>query len=49
MELYNLKDDPRETTDLAATQKKVFAELSQELRRQVQRGGATPWQPPPEK
>jgi len=44
LELYNLKDDPRETRNLAATEKKVFAELSAALRAQIQRGGATPWQ-----
>jgi arylsulfatase A-like enzyme len=46
LELYNLKEDPRETTDLAGTQKSVFAALSDELRRAIQRGGVTPWQPP---
>lgn len=46
LELYNLSDDPRETTDLATKQRKVFLELSAELRRQIQRGAATPWQPP---
>jgi arylsulfatase A-like enzyme len=46
LELYNLSDDPRETTDLAAKERKVFLELSAELRRQIQRGAATPWQPP---
>jgi arylsulfatase A-like enzyme len=45
LELYNLKDDPRETTNLAATNKKIFNELSNALRLQIQRGGATPWQP----
>ncbi len=43
-ELYNLADDPYETTDLAATKKQIVAELSALLRKQVQRGGAVPWQ-----
>jgi len=46
LELYNLKDDPRETTNLAATNKKKFTELANALRVHVQRGGATPWQKP---
>lgn len=45
-ELYNLKDDPYETTDLAAKNKKVFLELSALLRKQGQRGGEAPWQKP---
>jgi arylsulfatase A-like enzyme len=44
LELYNLKDDPREETDRSKSAPKVFAELSAELRRQIQRGGAVPWQ-----
>ena len=46
LELYNLKDDPQETTNLASTQKKVFNELSESLREHIQRGGVTPWQKP---
>ena len=45
LELYDLSADPKETTDLAAKQRKVFNELSTGLRRQVQRGAVT-WQPP---
>lgn len=45
-ELYNLKDDPRETTNLAAANKKKLTELANALRAQIQRGGATPWQKP---
>ena len=45
LELYNLKDDPRETTDVSKQQKKVFATLSAALRRQIQRGATVPWQP----
>lgn len=44
LELYNLKDDPGETKDLAGSQKKIFNELSAALRRHIQRGGETPWQ-----
>ena len=42
-ELYNLKLDPQESTDLSAKNKKVFNEMAAELRRQVQRGGQVPW------
>lgn len=45
-ELYNLKTDPQERTNLAATNKKMFNELSAALRRHIQIGGATPWQKP---
>lgn len=44
LELYNLKRDPMETTDLAAKEKKVVMELTAGLRKHVQRGGAVPWQ-----
>jgi arylsulfatase A-like enzyme len=44
LELYNLKRDPRETTDLAAKEKPVLRELTAALRQQIQRGGAVPWQ-----
>jgi arylsulfatase A-like enzyme len=46
LELYNLKDDPQEKKNLFATQQKIARELQGVLRRHVQRGGATPWQPP---
>jgi arylsulfatase A-like enzyme len=46
LELYNLKVDPQETTNLAGTEKKIFHELSDALRSHIQRGGATPWQAP---
>lgn len=46
LELYNLKDDPRETTDLAAKAPKIFNELSTALRAHIQRGGSAPWQKP---
>ncbi|MGL4401097.1 MAG: sulfatase family protein [Luteolibacter sp.] len=46
-ELYNLKADPSEKTDLSDTNKSVFDELSTALRQYIKRGGATPWQRPP--
>jgi arylsulfatase A-like enzyme len=46
LELYDLNTDPQETTDLAAKNRNTFDELSAALRRQIQRGGATPWQKP---
>jgi arylsulfatase A-like enzyme len=44
LELYNLKDDPQEGVNRAVSEPQVFRELSAELRRQVQRAGATGWQ-----
>jgi arylsulfatase A-like enzyme len=49
LELYNLQNDPGETKDLAASNKKVVNELAAALRLHIQRGGATPWQAPPRK
>ena len=46
LELYNLKADPKETTNLAAHEKKIFNDLSAALRHHIQRGGETPWQAP---
>jgi arylsulfatase A-like enzyme len=46
LELYHLKDDPQETTNLAATHRKQFNELALALRQHIQRGGSTPWQAP---
>ena len=46
LELYNLKDDPPETTDLAATETAIYNRLTTELRAQIQRAGAVPWQKP---
>ncbi len=46
LELYHLADDPGEQRDQAKTQPKIFDALSASLRRQLQRGGAVPWQPP---
>lgn len=44
MELYNLKQDPGEKSDLAKKEKAVFEELSLALQKQIQRGGSVPWQ-----
>jgi arylsulfatase A-like enzyme len=46
LELYNLKDDPGETHDLAATNTAKVRELSTALRLHIQRAGSTPWQKP---
>ena len=46
LEMYDLKSDPLEATNLVARQRKQFNELSAALRKQVQRGGAVPWQAP---
>ncbi len=46
LELYNLKSDPLEATDLSKQNPKVFRELSEVLRRQLQRYGEVPWQKP---
>jgi arylsulfatase A-like enzyme len=45
-ELYNLKTDPLERTNLAAMNKEKFNELSTAVREHIQRGGGTPWQKP---
>ena len=44
LELYDLKNDPGEKTDLARRQPQKVNELSAALRQQIQRGGAVPWQ-----
>lgn len=44
LELYNVRDDPQETRNVAAAQPKVFAELSAALREHIRRGGCVPWQ-----
>ena len=46
LELYNLKSDPKETHDLASQERAVFDRLTGELRAQIQRAGAVPWQSP---
>lgn len=44
LELYDLKEDPREQNDLATKAPKVFRELSTALRGHIQIGGSTAWQ-----
>jgi arylsulfatase A-like enzyme len=46
LELYNLKEDPREQINLVQQHPAVVRELSAALRKQIQRGGSVPWQPP---
>ncbi|MFD1139527.1 sulfatase-like hydrolase/transferase [Larkinella insperata] len=43
-ELYNLKDDPKETTDLASREKAKAAELTRLLMDHIRRSGSVPWQ-----
>jgi arylsulfatase A-like enzyme len=45
LELYDLAADPTEQVDLASREPRLVEELSAALRRHVQRGGRTPWQP----
>ena len=45
LELYNLKDDPREQKNVIAEQPRIARELEAAMRGHIQRGGATPWQP----
>jgi arylsulfatase A-like enzyme len=45
-ELYNLRTDPSEEHNVIAENKQVAQELGAALRRHIQRGGQTPWQPP---
>jgi arylsulfatase A-like enzyme len=46
LELYNLDEDPMESVDLAGKNRKMVNTLSAKLRRHLQQGGKTPWQPP---
>jgi arylsulfatase A-like enzyme len=46
LELYNLRDDPKETTNLADKRKDIVRNLDAAMRVQVQRAGAVPWQSP---
>jgi arylsulfatase A-like enzyme len=46
MELYNLKNDPQEKTNVATSAPKVFNEMAERMRNHIQRGGSTPWQRP---
>lgn len=44
MELYNLRNDPQEQTNLIAKRPKKFQELAKALRAELQRYGRIPWQ-----
>ena len=44
LELYNLEDDPMETTNRAADEPEVFRRLAAALRAYLQEGGRVPWQ-----
>ena len=44
LELYNLEDDPLETTNRAADEPDVFNRLAAALRGYLQEGGKVPWQ-----
>ena len=46
LQLYNLKDDPLETADLAKTNPQMFNQLKAALRLHYQRAGRVPWQKP---
>lgn len=45
-ELYNLKDDPLEENNLINKNRAVYNQLAAALRKQIQRYGTVPWQPP---
>lgn len=44
-ELYNLRTDPQEKTNLFARERRKVQELSAALRAHIQQAGAVPWQP----
>jgi arylsulfatase A-like enzyme len=46
LELYNLREDPYEQRNRASDDPARVEALRAALRRHVQRGGVTPWQPP---
>jgi arylsulfatase A-like enzyme len=46
LELYNLKADPQEQNNVIKQNPAVARDLESALRTHIQRGGATPWQPP---
>jgi arylsulfatase A-like enzyme len=46
LELYNLKEDPLETQNVARQNPAVFNQLSAVLRKEIQRYGRIPWQAP---
>lgn len=46
LQLYNLRDDPQETTDLADQHRRRVTQMQAAIRQQIQAAGAVPWQPP---
>lgn len=46
LELYNLRDDPGETTDLIDREPEVYRRLTRLLREHIRQAGRVPWQPP---
>jgi len=46
LQLYNLKNDPLETTDLAKSNPQMYNQLKAALRLHYQRAGRVPWQKP---
>ena len=46
LELYNLAEDPGETTDRISDEPALARELGNALQAHIQRGGRVPWQPP---
>jgi len=45
-ELYDLNDDPLETTDLSRKSQQEFRRIEAKLRYHIQEGGRVPWMPP---
>ena len=43
-ELFDLSEDPGETTDLAGKNRGKYRELGAAMRVHIQKGGAIPWQ-----
>jgi arylsulfatase A-like enzyme len=46
LQLFNLREDPQEKSDLAKQNPKEFNELSAALRQHIQEAGQVPWQAP---
>ena len=44
LELYNLSNDPLETTDSAQTERALFKEMRQLFQAETQKAGSVPWQ-----
>ena len=46
LELYNLKEDPKESVNVITKERNIFKKLEAGLRKHVQLGGQVPWQKP---